>query len=74
MSESVRYHLFGYDTYYPGGGMGDYYGSFDSPEEAAAHIRTQHHRDSWHMAVVNEQGNLEETPHWWSDFETGWRQ
>jgi len=72
--ERTRYHLFGYDTYYPGGGMGDYYGSFDSTEEAAEHIRSVSHRDSWHLAVVNGQGNLEETPHWWSDFATGWRQ
>jgi hypothetical protein len=29
-----RYMAFGYDDYYPGGGMQDWYGSFDTVEEA----------------------------------------
>lgn len=69
----TRYHLFAYQQYYPAGGMGDYCGSFDSPEQAAEYIRTGEYMDSWHMAIVDERGNLKETEHWWSDFEKNWR-
>jgi hypothetical protein len=30
----MRWHLFGYHTYYPCGGMNDYIGAFSSREEA----------------------------------------
>jgi hypothetical protein len=67
-----RFHLFSYYTYYPAGGMGDYCGTFDSPEEAADYIRSGEYRDSWHMAQVNERGELAETEHYWMDNERGW--
>ena len=69
----ARYHLFAYDQYYPGGGMGDYCGSFDSPDDAAVYIRGSAYRDFWHMAIVNEHGNLEETEHDWCEFHKEWR-
>lgn len=35
-----RFILFAFDDYYPGGGMNDSRGSFDTIEEAAAYVAT----------------------------------
>lgn len=37
-----RYWVFGYDKYYPAGGMEDFRGDFDTYEEATAFVRDSH--------------------------------
>jgi hypothetical protein len=48
----VRWHLFGYDTYYPNGGMSDYLGAFPSKEEALKASKT--HKRNWYEIVYVE--------------------
>jgi hypothetical protein len=48
----VRWHLFGYDTYYPGGGMNDYLGAFPSKKEALKASRRHSH--NWFEIVYVE--------------------
>lgn len=69
---SGRYYLFGFDQYYPGGGLSDYRGAFDSPDAAAAFIRAAPSRDYWQLATIAADGNLVETDHWWSAFREAW--
>lgn len=42
----MKYHLFAYDQYYPGGGMDDYRGSFETLTEAKKQAR------GWDMADI----------------------
>ncbi len=52
-----RYWLFGGDSYYPNGGMGDFRGSFDSREEAIkAGAAIREGSDSWYH-VFDSQDN-----------------
>lgn len=39
MKKHKRYILFGYDKYYPGGGMEDIIGSFDTVDDAKKAIK-----------------------------------
>jgi hypothetical protein len=40
-----RYALFTYDTYYPSGGWGDFYDSYDTIEEAVANFQRIDHNE-----------------------------
>jgi len=51
--ESMRFHLFAFDIYYPCGGLSDYKGSFDSIDEAKNHIINESRWD--HYEIVVEQ-------------------
>lgn len=69
-----RFHLFAYGSYYPGGGLGDYKGSFETHETAVNHLPTAMHEDSMitraHTAVTGEDGDLAIVSYWTP--ETGW--
>jgi hypothetical protein len=48
MDSTKRFLVFTYDHYYPGGGMNDFRGSFDTLEEAKEYIvRDNHLKDGW---------------------------
>jgi hypothetical protein len=54
-----RYWLFGGNSYYPNGGMGDFRGSFDSREEAievGAAIREG--SDSWYHVFDSQENEI----------------
>lgn len=58
MTAPIRYHLFGGYNYEMAGGMRDYCGSFDSPEDAAAYVRVGVRLDWWELARITPNGNL----------------
>lgn len=63
-----RFHLFAYGSYYPGGGLADYKGSFETHAAAVNHLPTAMHEDSViehaHTATTNEDGSLSVVAHW----------
>lgn len=55
-----RYLLFCFDTYYPGGGWGDFCGSFDSIEEAMEHYS----KDQQQIIDIVTQEDVWRIPKW----------
>jgi hypothetical protein len=55
------YFLFGYDRYYPSGGMNDYVGSTDCVEDAQE-LAKQHPRDLYEI-VTSRDGDLASPAH-----------
>lgn len=69
-----HFHLFAYGSYYPGGGLADYKGSFSNLVEAVQYLPTAMHDDSCiaraHIASTKDDGSLQILTYWHPD--KGW--
>jgi len=50
-----RWWVFGYDCYYPGGGISDFVGAFSTREEATAVIKSGK-RDYYDLVYIQDDG------------------
>lgn len=69
-----KYYIASYDSYYPGGGLGDIYGAYDTAEAAIADAdayAASSYRSDWNTLIKIEGGLIYELAY--RDFSTdGW--
>ena len=68
-----RYWLFGGNSYYPNGGMGDFRGSFDSREEAieaGKAIKVSH--SNWYHVFDSQENEIAKEREIVHEFDNAW--
>lgn len=53
-----RYFLFGFDQFYPGGGMGDFEGDFDTFEAMIDFVKNEEYPDCHYQALDTVERKL----------------
>jgi hypothetical protein len=68
-----RYWLFGGNSYYPNGGMGDFRGSYDSREEAieaGKAIKVSH--SNWYHVFDSQENEIAKERETVNEFDNAW--